>query len=249
MARYYCLFLDLDGTMHDFELAEANALKETYDKFNIPHNEESVQKYIEINSELWASFERSQIKREVLVIKRFEQLLQALNLKGNAAQINNFYLTCLSTQANVYEGVLKTLEELADVATLVLITNGVARVQRPKLVKSGIDEFLDEVFISEVVGANKPSRKIFDIAIKKLEIENTKRILVVGDSLKADIQGAKNANLDSCWCNYKNVELPENAPKPTHTIYHFEELLNIVMDEEELQNVGNKQKRHKISIN
>ncbi len=249
MAHYYCVFLDLDGTMLDFEAAEANAIKHTFENFNIPCNDENIQVYKNINKDLWASFERGEIKQEALVVKRFEQLLMQLNLKGNAAQINNFYLTSLSNGADLYDGVENTLKELADVATLAIITNGVARVQGPKLEKSGLINLVDEVFVSETVGASKPSRKIFDAAIRKLAIENHKRILVVGDSLKADIQGAHNANLASCWCNYGNAELPEGAPKPKHTIYHFEELLGIVMEEEELQNVGNKQKRHQTELN
>ncbi len=248
MAHYYCLFLDLDGTMLDFEAAESGAIKETFEKFNIPYNNENVEKYKTINKKLWASFEKGEIKQESLVVKRFERLLNELNLKGNAVQINNFYLTSLSTSADLYDGVIDTLKELADVATLVIITNGVARVQKPKLEKSGIINYIDEVIISESVGVSKPSRKIFDIAIKKLDIENRKRVLMVGDSLKADIQGAKNANIDSCWCNFNNVDLPEDAAKPTHTIFHFEELLKIVMEDEELQNVGSKQKRHQISL-
>ncbi len=248
MAHYYCVFLDLDGTMLNFEAAEVNAIKSTFENFDIPLSDENVLLYKNINKELWASFERGEIKQELLVVKRFEKLLTQLNLKGNAAQINNFYLSSLANGADLYDGVENTLKELADVATLAIITNGVARVQGPKLEKSGLIDLVDDVFISESVGAVKPSRKIFDIAIKKLAIENPKRILVVGDSLKADIQGAHNANLASCWCNYNNAELPEGAPQPKHTIYHFEELLKIVMEEEELQNVGNKQKRHQTEL-
>ena len=104
--------------------------------------------------------------------------------------------------------------------------------------KSGLGRFFDGVFVSGRVGATKPARKIFDTALNTLGIENRKKVLMIGDSLKAGI--------DTCWCNFRGAVLPEGAPQPTYTIQGYEELLRIVMEEEELANAGSKEKRHQL---
>ena len=101
-------------------------------------------------------------------------------------------------------------------------------------------------FVSGRVGATKPARKIFDTALNTLGIENRKKVLMIGDSLKADIAGGTGAGIDTCWCNFRGAVLPEGAPQPTYTIQGYEELLRIVMEEEELANAGSKEKRHQL---
>ncbi len=248
MASYYCLLLDQDGTIFDFEAAEDKAIHNTLQQFGLPVTQQAIQKYKSINSELWASLEKGEIRQEKLVVKRFEKLLNAFQKKGDAVKMNDFYLTSLSKDATLIDGVESTLKDLGEVATLAVVTNGVEKVQKARIKAGGLGNIIDEIFTSERVGVAKPARKIFDTALRSLGIENRKKVLVVGDSLKADIQGGKAAGLATCYCNFKNEPLPENAPKPDYIIYHFEELLSIVMQEEELENARNPQKRHQVQL-
>lgn len=246
VAFYYCLFFDVDGTLLDFNASEDAALRDTLAHFSLPQTEEAVAAYHTINNALWASLERGKVRQDKLVVQRFARLLNTLGAKGNPAKINDYYLTQLSQRADTFPGVEEMLEELAEVATLAVVSNGVERVQMGRLERSGLERYFDGVFISGRVGASKPSRKIFDTALNALGIENRKKVLMIGDSLKADIMGGKNAGIDTCWCNFEDAALPEGAPKPTHIIRGYEELLRIVMEEEELVNAGSKEKRHQV---
>ena len=167
------------------------------------------------------------------------------SLEADAAEVNDRYLSFLAGRADVYEGAHEILEELAEVATLAVVTNGVERVQRNRMAQAGLEKYFDGVFVSSKVGASKPSRKIFEAALKSLGVENRAKVLMIGDSLKADILGAKNAGLASCWCNFQHQPVPEDMPA-THVIEHLDELMRIVMEPEELENVGNPDKRHKV---
>lgn len=246
MAFYHCLLMDLDGTLLDFEKSEDAAIRNTLAHFDFPADDTAVQQYRAINSALWAALERGEIKQEKLVVQRFQKLLTQLGKTGDAVQMNDYYLTQLSLGADMMDGAQETLRELAEVATIAIVSNGVERVQTGRLERSGLDQYVDEVFISSKVGASKPAQKIFDTAIRTLGIENRKKVLVIGDSLKADIAGGKNAGLVTCWCNFKGVPLPEGAQKPDHTIQSLDELLKIVMEQEELDNVGMQERRHQI---
>lgn len=245
MAYYHCLLFDVDGTLLDFNASEDAALRETLAHFELPETPEAIELYHSINNGLWAALERGEVRQEKLVLQRFQRLLEALGAAGDPAKINDYYLSQLAQRADVYEGAEDTLKELAEVATLAVVSNGVERVQTGRLERSGLGRYFDEIFISSRVGATKPSRKIFDHALRNLGVENKEKVLMIGDSLKADIGGGIGAGLATCWCNFQDAPAPAEIT-PTYTIYHIEELMKIVMEPEELENVGNPEKRHQV---
>ena len=248
MAFYHCLLFDVDGTLLDFHASEDAAIRETLAFYSLPNDEAAITHYREINNALWAALERGEIRQEKLVVQRFATLLQDFGAEGDPVKINDRYLTTLSEHAETFPNVLDTLRELSEVATLAVVSNGVERVQMGRLERSGLIDLFDGVFISSRVGASKPAKRIFEHALDTLGVDNRAKVLVVGDSLKADIAGGSNAGLATCWCNFAHNELPGKGVKPTFTIQNYDELLRIVMEEEELLNVGNPEKRHQFPI-
>ena len=100
-------------------------------------------------------------------------------------------------------------------------------------------------FVSEKMDSEKPNRKIFDAALRGLGVENREHVLMVGDSLSSDVQGGVNAGLDTCWYNPNHAENPGKVV-PTYEISSLEELYPLVMEPEELANVGLKNRRHQL---
>lgn len=168
MAYYHCLLFDLDGTLLDFGAAEDAAIHETLAYYGFVQPQEAVDAYKQINSALWAALERGEVRQEKLVVQRFEKLLADFGVQGDAVAMNDHYLTRLSERADVYPGAQEVLQELAEVATLAVVTNGVDRVQAGRLQRSGLAPYFDGVFVSSRVGASKPARKIFDRALSTL---------------------------------------------------------------------------------
>lgn len=243
MAYYHCLLLDVDGTLMDFAAAEHKAFQETMREFGLPATDEVEHTYHTINKDLWAALEQGRIKRDRLVVRRFEELLAALGTNGDAARMNTCYLERLSEHADLMPGALEAVKELAEVATLAVVTNGVEYVQEKRLKDSGLGSYMDAVFISERIGVEKPSRRFFETALRTLGIENRGKVLVVGDSLTADVKGGQNAGLDTCWFNWDGRQAPvENGP--THIVRSWEELYSIVMEPDELENVGQTRRKH-----
>ena len=144
-----------------------------------------------------------------------------------------------STPAAVVDG----MKELAEVATLAVVTNGFQKVQTRRLAESGVLNFMEDVFVSEKMDSEKPNRRIFDAALRALGVENREHVLVVGDGLSSDIQGGVNAGLDTCWYNPSHAENPGKVV-PTYEIADLKELYPLVMEQEELANVGLKNRRH-----
>ena len=91
--------------------------------------------------------------------------------------------------------------------------------------------------------AAKPSAKLFEHALRDLGITNKSRVLMVGDDLLADIKGGLNAGVDTCWFNPGNLE-NKSGITPKYTVSSYEELYRIVMEPEELENIGVRNRRH-----
>ena len=242
-ANYNCLLLDLDGTLLDFEAAERVAISATLQHFGLPHDEEAAGLFHRVNAECWHMLERGEIKKEKLLTLRFSRFLEEAGAKGNPAQLNSDYAARLAEEAPLIPGADEFLAEAAEFCTLAATTNAIYRVQTSRLEKSGLLPFFDGVFVSEKMGAEKPSARFFDAVLRNLGVQERARVLVVGDSLTADIKGAANAKLDSCWCNFSGKENTTDI-QPTHIVRDYAQLLRVAVGEEELANAALREKRH-----
>ena len=244
MAKYYCILFDADNTLLNFDAAESKALAETLVNYGIEPDAETVQTYRTINEGLWRQLEKGQLRREKLMSERFTRFLKAIDAAGDGAEMNRYYLEQLSIHPDLASPeVLDVLRELSEVATLAVVTNGFQKVQSRRLAESGVENFLEDVFVSEKMDAEKPNRKIFDAALRALGVENREHVLMVGDSLTGDVQGGINAGLDTCWFNPHHQENPGKI-LPTYEISSLEELYPLVMEEEEIANIGQKNRHH-----
>lgn len=243
MAKYNCIMMDIDNTLLDFDAAERKALLETLQQFSLPCDEAAISRYHEINSSLWGELNKGKIRRDKLVVERFDRFVKEVGAAAKATELNRAYTEHLATHADVIPGAEEALQELAEVATMIAVSNGTESVERGRLKLSGFEKYFDDIFISEAVGVSKPNPKIFQMAMRKLGIEHSDKVLVVGDSLSADIQGGVNAGLDTCWVNMKGLE-NESGLTPTYEVKALSELYPIVMEEDELQNVGLKNRKH-----
>ena len=244
MAKYYCILFDADNTLLNFDAAESKALADTLVNYGIEPDAETVQTYRTINEELWRQLEKGQLRREKLMSERFTRFLKAIDAAGDGAEMNRYYLEQLSLHPDLASPeVLDVLRELSEVATLAVVTNGFQKVQSRRLAERGVGNFLEDVFVSEKMDAEKPNRKIFDAALRALGVENREHVLMVGDSLTSDVQGGINAGLDTCWFNPHHQENPGKI-LPTYEISSLEELYPLVMEEEEIANIGQKNRRH-----
>jgi putative hydrolase of the HAD superfamily len=89
---------------------------------------------------------------------------------------------------------------------LFIITNGFREVQHKKLELSGLIPYFNKVFISEDVKAPKPSKEIFEYAIKSANARK-KTSLMIGDDPDVDIMGALNFGIDAILFDSGNHQI------------------------------------------
>ncbi len=195
------LFLDLDDTILDFKRAEDVAIRETLRHFGIVDSKENVTLYSTINKRHWKMLEKKEITREQLKIGRFARLFAELGIQADAAEAAAFYPRQLSLGHYFLPGAREAVISLHKKYRLFLASNGIAAVQHRRLEGAKLYPYFEGIFISEEVGADKPSRDFFEKSFLQIPGFDLQKALIVGDSLSSDILGGKNAGIATCWVN------------------------------------------------
>lgn len=123
------------------------------------------------------------------------------------------------------KGAYETLNYLAKKYILVIATNGPSQAVETKLEKINCLQFFKYIFSADKTKnkVTKPSSIYFNELLEYINFSDREKILIVGDSLKTEIQGGMNSNIDTYWFNRNNEELPEEY-KPTMVITRLREL-------------------------
>ena len=225
--HYPWLWFDADGTLFNYNLAEVTALKKTFESLRLRYDEDYLNRYQEINQSLWQALERQEIAPDVLRVRRFELLLENLKLNGAAEVMSITYIQQLGLCTDLIDGAYEVLQALHGRCRFAIVTNGLQAVQHSRLSLSKIRDFIDEIIISEEVGAAKPQTAFFDVASERTGKPARSDVLIIGDSLTSDIQGGVNYGIDTCWYNPASASRPDRLPI-TYEIKHLNELLEII---------------------
>jgi 2-haloacid dehalogenase len=226
---YYYILFDADGTLFDFDNAEMYALSDLLAKYGVEITEERHALYREINRAKWRGFEAGEITREQLQSSRFRELFGSLGRPDvDAETANAEYLDLLADGSHLTDGALEVCRSLYGRCELAIVTNGIARSQIRRVGKSEIRKYISKVFVSEEIGFSKPNPLYFEYVLGKMQITDKPSVLVVGDSLGADILGGAKSGLDTCWFNPRGVANDTGAV-PTYEIRSLRELTDIVI--------------------
>ena len=217
------VLLDLDDTSLDFHKAERLALAKTLRQFGIEPTEECTARYSEINRSCWQKLERGELTRPEVLLGRFELFLKEFPADARAEELKKCYEANLSEGHYYMPGAEELLDTLYPLYDLYLASNGAAHVQAGRIKSAGIAKYFKDMFVSEKIGADKPSRAFFDAAFARIEGFCPECAVIIGDSLSSDIMGGINAGIATVWYNPKGLPVPQNIT-PTHVITSLAEL-------------------------
>lgn len=224
---FQTIFIDLDDTILDFSVAEHAAISKTFRQVGMEPTPELLARYSAINLSQWEAYERGEISRETVLVRRFELLFQELGSDLDAQSTEDIYRGYLSIGHYFIDGAVEILEYLAPKYDLFLASNGVAATQYSRLKSANISHFFKEIFISEVTGSHKPEKAYFDYCFARIPNFDPTKALMIGDSLTSDIRGGKNAGIRTCWFNPKHKpHRPEI--EPDYEVFSLEELKTIL---------------------
>ncbi|HOY26527.1 MAG TPA: YjjG family noncanonical pyrimidine nucleotidase [Mesotoga sp.] len=200
-SRYRMYFFDLDHTILDFERSENETLIEVFKSRGIALNSSQIENYRHINRKWWSMLEKGTASKERVVVERFEEFCNLMDIDFDASELNEEYLTGLSSRAYFLPGAEEFLHQFKSTGRrMAIITNGVYCVQLNKFRIANLQRFFEFSLSSEEAGYAKPDPRIFEIALKRAGIEKDEAIYI-GDSLESDFSGAQKAGIDFIWIN------------------------------------------------
>ena len=217
------VLFDLDDTLFDFHKAEKIALTKTLVHFGIDPTEETLALYSTINAAHWKRLELGEISREEVKVGRYRELFETIGVECDPVKATAYYESLLTIGHYFMPCAPELLEELYRKYRLYIVSNGTAKVQEGRIGSSGIAKYMDGIFISQILGANKPDKQFFDICFAEIPDFSLSETVIIGDSLSSDIKGGINAGITTVWFNPKRIENDSDI-KPDYTIKELSEV-------------------------
>ncbi|MBD5456082.1 MAG: noncanonical pyrimidine nucleotidase, YjjG family [Lachnospiraceae bacterium] len=207
MKKYEIILWDVDQTLLDFTKSEDYALRHAFEQFGRSIDTEIVKLYSGINDSYWKRLERGEVTRQEVIYGRFRSLFQELSVEDITAE--EFAPVFQKALGSVYfykDDSYRLCQELQKDFRQYVVTNGVTWTQQNKLKLAGFDKVMEDIFISEMLGCDKPGIEFFDKCFERIPDFNKEKTIIVGDSLTSDMLGGNNAGIACCWYNPEGKE-------------------------------------------
>lgn len=211
------ILFDLDDTIYDFGMAEKYALGKMLTDIGVEPTEEKANLYSKINLSHWKRLEKGEITREQVKVDRFRSFLCEINVDFPAPRADEIYRSYLNQGHYFMEGAWEMLQALQGKYRMYLVTNGTADTQKGRIASGQIEQFFEKIFVSELIGYDKPSTKFFEACFQQMASFQKNETIIIGDSLTSDIQGGINAGIRTLWFNGRD-EVNETAIKPDYEV-------------------------------
>jgi putative hydrolase of the HAD superfamily len=210
------VLFDLDGTLYDRDGVVAAVTHEQVDtlggRFGDVDRQALIDRMLELDDHGYAR--RADVYRTLLAGMEVDADL--------ASDLEAHFWDCYCRHCTFPHDAADTLAELrASGRKLAVVTNGPVAWQSRKLRTLRLQDYFDEVLISEAEGIAKPDPRIFARAVNRLGVA-TGEAMFVGDHPEIDVAGAQDAGLVAVW---KKVPYWTLRRDDVLVISHLRELL------------------------
>lgn len=221
------ILLDIDNTLLDFQKCSRAVIREGFARIGEEYNENVHRVFTEINDSLWDKIERGELTRERLHEIRWGLVFDKLNLKQDGRAFEQYFLDGLTKSHEPVDGAMELLEYLSPRYTLCAASNAFEQQQLTRLRSAGMLKYFTHTFISESLGFSKPSAEFFNCCMQQLGDIAKDEVMMIGDSLTADIRGGVSFGVVTCWYNHHRQTLPPDL-KPDYVVDSLSEIKGIL---------------------
>jgi len=149
-------------------------------------------------------------------VERFRQLARFCGTAvtpTDAADLSRQYRAHYQKLRRTVPGVRSLLERLRGRTVVGVVTNNEVAEQERKLDHLRLRRLVDFMVVSQAVGVAKPDPRIFELALSRARAA-PKETVMIGDSWRSDVTGARNAGIRAVWFNRFHLAPPDPWPVP-----------------------------------
>lgn len=220
------VFIDIDDTLLDFTKCANDAIKSACNKFGVPYTTTLVDTFHPINLDLWHRLEKKEVTKEKLFDTRFQIVFDKLGIKADGIAFETAFRENFHESAILVDGARDLLEYLRSKYKVYVASNASMHQQTNRMKRAELDGYIDGYFVSEEIGFPKPQKEFFDACFKALLDVKPQDVVMIGDSLPADIKGACEYGLKTIWYNHRNE--PTSDVKCDYIVSRLSEVKNIL---------------------
>lgn len=227
------VFLDIDDTLLSFSGYVKEAMQEGFALHGLPaYTEDMYPVFEKINNGLWRQIEEGTLSFQKLTEIRWNTVFRALGISFDGRLFEAYFRKKLFGSAVHEPGALPLLGYLSSKYPLCAVSNGPYEQQINRLRVGGMLDYFCRCFISSRVGAQKPDAAFFDHCFRDLR-ENgfpsllPEEVMLIGDSLSADILGGKSYGMQTILYNKTN-DPAKSTPMADYTVTHLSEIHGIL---------------------
>lgn len=210
------ILIDIDNTLLDFNKCAASSMAGAFQEFGLTYRQEMFPVFLEINDYLWREIEQSQLTREGLHHIRWPWIFDKLGISADGIAFERRFCALLFDSHEPVEGALELLQYLSGKYAVYAASNASTAQQKNRLALAGLLPYIRDLFVSQEIGSPKPSKAFFEACLRRLGDPPKDEILLIGDSLTADMQGGVDFGIRTCWYNHNHAS--HDIPLPVDYI-------------------------------
>ena len=208
------IIFDLDNTLIPWKNEYYITFNKVLDKLNYQYDDYFISKLIEAVDNYESEYKTYNKSDMMELMNKYTK--EKLPDNFIDLWLEELSLCCEATDKDIVE----TLDYLYHKYDLVILTNWFAYSQINRLRKAGIYKYFSKVYCTDTFPM-KPNKESYLIAAGSYEVS---KCLMIGDSIKSDVEGALKVGMNAIYYNYENKE-NANGYK---SINKIKELMNIL---------------------
>lgn len=219
------VLIDIDNTLLDFGKSAYLAIKNGFEDRRFEFNENVMTVFHSVNDFLWGKIEKGGLTKEELFDVRWNMIFEKLSINADGHEFETYFRRYLFDSALPMDGAVDILKYLSSRYKIYSASNGANDQQINRLTNAGMIGYMQAVFTSQLLGVQKPDKLFFE---KCLSLMNCAcdEVIMIGDSLNADICGAKNVGIKTCLYA-PNGDISSHDCADT-VVKHLNEIKNIL---------------------
>ena len=197
------VFIDVDDTLLDFEKCAKDSMEKALTDIHIPFEDAMFDVFTSINNDLWSKIEKGKITKDELYNDRWNLIFEKLNIRYDGRLFEKSFLKYLRNSSIPVCCAENLLKYLYLRYTVCIASNAPYNQQISRLRKANMLQYIHYFFISEKIGYSKPSTGFFDACFSELGAVTPNEVIIIGDSVTADIEGGISYGMKTCWFNHR----------------------------------------------
>lgn len=226
------VFIDIDNTLLDFDECVKQAMQSGLQKYGLKKYENYMfDVFTKTNNKLWQEIERGKLSLENLEDLRWNSIFDEIGVAFDGREFEKYFREFLFESAIPIAGAHELLDYLKSKYVLCAASNGPYEQQLHRLELANMKGYFSQIFVSEKIGASKPSEVFFKKAFDILNNNSEEHFfaedsIIIGDSLSSDIAGGKQYGMKTCLFS-RNKDFKEHEAAD-YTIESLEQIRDLL---------------------